>query len=230
MLSPAEAFPKAWPWIAGLIGLAGLLLVFLPQHIAAGIIIAIALIIIMGIFRWFDGAVFTLLSVEKVLEVHDANGARATLTRHMTARVNHKGVTEFWCRNISADGNISNLKIDGAAPFEEKREAGDRQVCKRFNQPLKRHEQFEMALSYDLADSFPAPTEGLIHVVESPTKRLRLVVILPEGRKARAARMLLRFGGQVHKELNKPTIKGRRIEFETAWLKLGEEYCLEWDW
>ena len=229
-MSPTEAFPKAWPWIGATIGLAGLLLWFLPEHKVLGIFILLATGVVVWFICWLNRPEFTLLSVEKVLDISDAAGKSAKLLRCMTARANHKGITEFWCRNISADGAIANIRIDNVEPAFIKTEAGDKQVCKRFDRPLKRGQKFDMVLSYELADSFPGTTEGLIHVVECQTKRLRLVVTLPDARNAKAARMSLRYGGQIHKDLPAPTITGRRIEFETKWTKLGAEYSLEWDW
>lgn len=193
----------------------------------------VILVVVTGLFwtKWYlDRPSFTILEVEKVLEIRDTKGKNATLLRIHSARCNHSGITEFWCRGISADGTISNIKIDDAPPNEQRTDAGDIQVCKRFHRPLKRGQKFRMTLSYDLTDSFPLSSETLIHSVGSATNKLRMVVTLPEARKAKAARAFLRYGGEIHKELPLPKITNRRIEIEISRLRLGSEYCLEWDW
>src|SRR5581483_2539841 len=129
-MSPAEAFPKAWPWITAVIGVTVLLLVFMPDHTVVGVLIICILVGLTWLFWWLNRPMFTFISVEKVLTIQDVDGKVAKLLRYQTARANHKGITEFWCRNISADGSIDNILIDDQAPFQVRKEAGDTQVCK----------------------------------------------------------------------------------------------------
>lgn len=154
------------------------------------------------------------------------------MIRTQKAKTNHKGLTEFWYRNISADGDIENILIDGNEPDEEKTEAGDRLVCKRFGRPLQRGDTFLMELSYDLLKSFSGNPEGLIHVVDYKTKKLRMVVNFHTDKPCRTARAFLRFGGQAHKPLPQPTLNSNKtkIEIEIKRPRLGADYYLEWDW
>lgn len=221
-------------WIGILIGLPGFLLLFFSQHVViASLLVAIGAGMLW--VRWYiNQPEFTLLLVEKILTINDVEGRTAVLLRCQEGVANQKGLTEFWCRNISADGPITNIRLDDRPPHEVKREAGDTQVCKRFNRALEHGEQFSMKLSYDLTDSFPKSTEGMIHVVECKTKRLKMVVTLPGGRPATAARASLRYGGNPHMRLPQPRLTGQttgeRIEMEIKSPRLGAEYCLEWDW
>lgn len=219
-------------WAALILTIPGFLLLFLKGQVALGLL-ALALVVFLSWLVWFlRQPVFTLIAVEKTLTIHDPRADNASLVRIQSTRCNHKGLTEFWCRNISADGRIQNIRIDGREPDDRKTEAGDILVCKRFAHPLKRGERFQMQLSYDLVNAFPGDTEGLIHVVDYKTKKLRLVAILHPERACRTARAFLRFGGQLHTELPQPVISAdnTRIEIELKRPRLGADYYLEWEW
>lgn len=203
---------------------------YFPEHLVVAGMIVMILVILLIIYHELNKPDFTVLCIEKILTINDREGKSASLSRVQTARANHKGITEFWCRNISADGSISNILIDNKTPDGQRTEAGDIQVCKRFRDPLKFREIFKMVLSYELKDSFTSNPESIIHVVEAETKFLRLVALLPKDRLPKSAKARLRYGGANHKELSSPKLSGERIEFELKRPKLGAEYCLEWEW
>ena len=221
-------------WIGIILGIPGLLIALFTD---AGVVASVFLILCGVLFWarwWINQPVYTLICVEKVLTIEDRLGKSARLVRFQEGVANHKGMSEFWCRNISADGEISNILIDNRPPYDSERRAGDIQVCARFRQPLERGESFKMKLSYDLTDSFLRTPEAIIHVVESKTKKLKLVVVLPSERPATNAVVTLSFGGQPHRRLFPPRLTGQvtgeRIEWEIKGPKLGAEYRLEWEW
>jgi hypothetical protein len=207
----------------------GVFLLF-GEHAANGLLVLTLLALILLVWYFLNKPEFTVLRIDKTLSISDASGSKATLLRDQTAQANHKGITEFWCRNISADGTISNILINGEPPAKQIKEAGDIQVCMQISPPPRARERFKMALSYDLTDSFLTARESLIHVVEAETKLLRMVVELPKQRMPKTARLFLRFGGQVFKELKAPIVAGARIEAEIKRPRLGAEYCLHWEW
>jgi hypothetical protein len=219
-------------WAGIVLGLPSFLGYFVSPYAGA----AALCLLLLGVFIWYHRqgnlSEFTVLEIEKTLTIHTIDGRSATLQRSQTARSNHKGITEFWCRNISSDGSITNILIDGAPPHIQKTEAGDIQVCKRFPQALSKGQEFNTVLTYDLSDSFLNASEGLIHVVEAPTKRLWLIVVLPSGRSARNVRASLRYGGNPHTNLPTPSVSnnGLRMEMMVNKPVLGAEYCLDWDW
>ncbi|MCA1566376.1 MAG: hypothetical protein LC803_12205 [Acidobacteria bacterium] len=219
-------------WGGIILGLPGFLAYFVSPY--AGV--AALCLALLAVFIWYQRqgnlSEFTVLEIEKTLTINTRDGSRATLQRSQTARSNHKGITEFWCRNISSDGSITNIRIDGDPPHIQKTEAGDIQVCKRFQPALSKGQKFNTVLTYDLLDSFSNPSEGLIHVVEAPTKRLRLIVILPHGKPARNVRASLRYGGNPHMNLPTPhaSNNGLRMEMTVNKPVLGAEYCIDWDW
>jgi len=219
-------------WISLFIGLPGFALLIFNGQVVIGVLVlvlvggVIAISVVLGLPQ------FTILEVEKVLTFHDATAHMARLVRTQRARANQNGLTEFWTRNISADGRIENIQIDNGRPDDERREAGDIQVCKRYPHPLKRGQIFTMVLSYDLIDSFSNANEAVSHIVEGKTKRLQIVVNFHELKPVLTASAFLSFGGQIHKELEKPTVehRNRRAEYVHKKPKLGGEYSLEWEW
>lgn len=223
---------ELWGWALLVTGVPGFLLFFVSVN--AGLV-ALVLALIGGTV-WYliliRQPVFTILEVEKILTVHDADGHRASLQRNQKAKANHHGVTEFWCRNISADGSIENILIDNQLPHEQKKGAGEIQVCKHFAQALTRGQQFNTSLYYEMVDSFRSNPEILIHIVESKTRKVRLIVHLPQSRPCRSAKAFSCFGGHVCKILPPPNITdmGCKIEVILNKPEIGAEYCLEWDW
>lgn len=224
----------SWASLAGLlIGIPGFLLLFIKGNAVIGVL---ALIVIGCIlfFRWYlNQPETTIIEVTKELDFHDPQARKATLVRHQTARANHKGITEFWVRNITSDGTIENILVDGKLPDEVRHVAGTIEVCKRFQRPLVRGRSESMNLSYDLIDSFDVGrTQAMIHTISSKTKQVRMVVNFHPDKPCTTAKLFLTFGGQEHKALQEPKIsrKGRRIEVEIKRPQLGAEYYLEWEW
>lgn len=215
------------------LALPGVLLLFSNQ-VAVGILELTIVLLIFVFWHAKNKPLITLLEVEKLASIKDAKGIDASFTSRQKTKTNHKGLTELWFRNISSDGSVSNILIDNKTPSEIKTEAGDVRACVRFNKAKKADEKFEVTLSFDAKNAFPADTEFLIHVVEAETKKLKIVVELPINRKASGARLFLQYGGNPHKELAKPLISisssGQRLESEIKRPLLGAEYCLEWDW
>jgi hypothetical protein len=214
------------------IALPSTMLLFFSDHIAIGILVLVFMLI--AIINWHvqNKPLITVLEIEKSAVINDSQGIDASFTSRQKTITNHKGLIELWFRNISSDGVINNILIDNKIPSDIKTEAGDIRACIRFNKPKKAHEQFEATLTFDAKNAFSANTEFVIHVVEAETKKLKLVVELTINRKASDARVFLQYGGNPHKELEKPLISdsGRRLETNIKRPLLGAEYCLEWDW
>lgn len=208
----------------------GFLLLFYSDHIAVGILAIIISVVLGIIWYWLNKQPFTILMIEKTLIIYDVNGKKANLCRKQNTRANHKGLTEFWCRNISADGSISNICINNEKPVETRVEAGDLQVCARFKKPKHAGDKFNLVISYDLENAFQQQTESLIHVVSMETKNLKMRVEFPKDRLPKTATATLRFGGDTYKELPAPEIFGNTVIMEIKKPRLGAEYCLEWEW
>jgi len=218
-------------YVGIIVGLPGFLILFMGDRYVLGIFALIVVALLFWHLWSLQRPNFTVVEIDKLLRIHD-QGQTASFVREQTMKANHKGLTEFWIKGISADGQIERILIDDNKPDEVRVEAGDILVCKRFPQPLKRGKEFKLRHSYDLINSFPNNTEMLIHTANFKTKVVRMRVELPPGRPCKAARASLRFGGQFHAELARPTVYSgnKRIEIEIRKPKLGGDYYLEWDW
>lgn len=219
-------------WVGIVIGIPGFLLLFVTGQIAVGVVVVF---IVAGLI-WFrsslDQPEFTLLLVEKTLSFTDPQGHRAAFVRVQKARANHKGLREFWIGNMSVDGSMEDIRIDGRMPDYQQQEAGDTRICKRFSRPLNRGEVVDTKTTYFLIDSFPNNPDKLLHTVAYKTKMLRVRVNFHSDRPCRNARIYLRYGSQIYKSLPPPRVSadGCDVEFEVKRPKLGAEYCLEWEW
>jgi len=219
-------------WAALVIGIPGFALLFVSGHAVEG---AFAVTIFGGLIwlRWaLSRPEFTIVELKKTLTFHDAHGHKATFERNQIVKANHKGLTEFWVKSISADGQIENLQIDGREPDHKRTRAGALEICKHFRQPLQRGETDEMLLSYVMIDAFPEDLESLNHGVGHRTRRLTIVVMFHHDKPCRSARAFLRYGGQIYKSLPQPNISNDscKIEMEIKRPKLGSQIYLEWDW
>ncbi len=227
--------PDLWIALAGLIiGIPGFILLFKSPTATAAVITVLLLLSVflaLGYVYWSQRLPhFTIESVEKELAFLHQDCKHATLSRKQTAIANHPGITEFWCRNIAADGSIQNIQIDGARPNDERHVLGEIEVCKRFRSPLKRGQSFTTVLTYDLVDCFPQEREQLIHVVEGRTKKLRLEIRFPAGRNVRNPRAIIKFGGEERSQLDSLVVSQSVLLLEVKRPKFGADYVVEWNW
>jgi hypothetical protein len=227
--------PDLWIALAALvIGIPAFILLFRGPTWAVGIITVLLLLVVflaLAYVRWTTHKPhFTIAAVDKELVFHNADCKVATLTRRQTAVANHRGISEFWCRNIASDGGIDNIQVDGAAPSEHRHILGEVEVCKRFDRPLERGQSFTTVLSYDLIDSFPRNREQLIHVVEGRTGKLRLAIRFPAGKNIKDARAFLKFGGEERSQLDGLEVSQSSLVLEIRRPKFGADYVIEWNW
>jgi hypothetical protein len=219
-------------WIGIAIGLPGFVVLFGTGKWAIAVLVAL----IVGLLIWHKWVVsrpdFSVLDIEKTYVIQDRAAHRTILRRSQRMKANHKGLTEFWFTNISADGGIENILIDGKAPAEERLEAGDLRVCRRWDRPLRRGDEIGIDFSYDLVDAFPSNPEGVIHVAAYKAKRLKLVVQFHKERPCTSVRAFLRYGGQIYRDLPTPRVSEdrSRAELEIHRLKIGREVELQWTW
>lgn len=169
------------------IGLLGLIPIFRDANAQEGILYCIALFLLLSLFivlfRSGKGPQYSTTAMRKTLEFKSPDGAKATLTRDQSIRVNYGSMDEIWCRNIVADGKIENVRVDGESPLPEDRQALGclLDVRKRFGTTLYRGQETTVCWTHDLVDSFPGRREFVDHDVTPATHLLELVVALPHG-------------------------------------------------
>jgi hypothetical protein len=182
--------------------------------------------------RQGTGPQYTTLSMKKTLEIVAEDGSFARLHREQRIRVRYGHLSEIWCRNLVADGSITNLLIDGVNPDDFERTGCLLSICKKFGEPLFRGQEVTVLWTYDLLDSFPATHEALEHDITPGMQHLELEVRLPDGRRGRNAASHKLFAGEPAKQLAEPVVEGngRTIRVSQKGLAEGSTIRLSWDW
>jgi hypothetical protein len=215
MLLPLAIAP---PWTA--------LLVWI---LLAVVVLTVAAVLAYGRFR--DTPIFTHLEVEKTLTFLDASAEIADLSTNLKSRVNHNEVDEIWFRNIAADGQITNIRIDDRPPDKSLRKAGTLEVCKEFGRHLRKGEIVTTKLSYELHNSFSGAREGMTHVIATQTADLRLNVQFHQGRMPKSARVFVGYASTDDEVLQAPVWRNdQSLRVHITRPKVGAYYTVEWDW
>jgi|HubBroStandDraft_5_1064220.scaffolds.fasta_scaffold71490_2 hypothetical protein len=213
------------------IGIPGFLIFFLSDKLAHAVVV---LVVVCACAAWWiytiwrdRRPVFTVFLLEKTLEIKDP--LDAFVTRRQKVRINHKGITEWWCRNLATDGTIQNILIDGMPPDETVESSGSLHVCRRFD-PKNRGDFWESTLTYQVLDSFLKNREEYIHFTGFETKNLKVEVRLC--RPCTAAELYLTYAGEQRESLSAPVISPdkRVITYELKRPLLGAQYHLRWFW
>lgn len=207
----------------------GVLVALLTKFIVIALIVAVcAALLIYEQIRQNKFA-FSIADLRKVLTVHDTCGKKATLTQTQMTTACHTDNSEYWFKNIRSAGSISNFRVNGNSPAEQKHENGSYQVCIKFPPELKVINGSDLTLTYQCEGAFTQNEGILSHVVDDDTQRLRLIVELPAGRAISTARFFSIHDGK-EEALLPPVIIGQTIEADIKNPKRGVEYCLQWNW
>lgn len=207
----------------------GVLVALLTKFIVIALIVAVcAALLIFEQIRQNKHA-FSIADLRKILTVHDTCGKKATLTQTQMTTACHVDNSEYWFKNIRSIGSISNFRINNTDPAELRKENDSYQVCMKFPPELKVINGSDLTLTYQCEGAFTQNEGILSHVVDDDTKRLRLIVELPEGRAISTARFFSIHDGK-EEALLPPVITGQTIEADIKNPKQGVEYCLQWNW
>lgn len=207
----------------------GVLVALLTKFIVIALIVAVcAALLIFEQIRQNKHA-FSIADLRKILTVHDTCGKKATLTQTQMTTACHADNSEYWFKNIRSIGSISNFRINNTDPAELRKENDSYQVCMKFPPELKVINGSDLTLTYQCEGAFTQNEGILSHVVDDDTKRLRLIVELPEGRAISTARFFSIHDGK-EEALLPPVITGQTIEADIKNPKQGVEYCLQWNW
>jgi hypothetical protein len=193
------------------------------------------LIVFLLIYRqWINTReLFTFRDIHKTLTFNDATGNLAVLECRFDAKANHTGIQQIWFRNINADGDVTNITIDGQAPAVVQRKAGSWEVCKQFDHAVRSGDKHTIDLRYELLNSFSGNPESITHIVASKTKKLTVRVIFHDKRVGRQIRSFVGRAGAVEEPLNDQprTIEnGNGVEIEIDKPKIGSYFTIEWRW
>ena len=223
-------------WLGLLVGLIGLIPVLHEASFKLSTLLVLVLVVVGGYLVYSEWQVtrsaMTTLALEKKVIIHDAGGVSSTLIRVQKIRANYAFLPEIWFRNMVTDGSFGPVTIDGAPPSDTTTMGCLISYAKRFNPPLSRGTIRDVRLECNVANSFPATEEGLLHEVAQDTRVLHLKVELPASRTCKTAALLLEAAGEPARELEKPEISSDR-RFITSTVKMpitGYTYHLHWTW
>lgn len=184
--------------------------------------------------RSLEAPPFTTLNVVRTLTFEDAAAHKAEFTDTRRIQVNHRGISEYWFRQLAPPERIHDKLIDGEEPHDEAQELGLVRLCKKFPRNLSRGESFESTLTANYIDAFPDDTEFFVHSIMDPTEKLRLEVKFHPDKPCLEARTLVGYGAGSYELLegDQPvrSNQGRKLEFEIENLNRGQNYRIEWDW
>ncbi|HHA2532628.1 TPA: hypothetical protein ACOEBE_000225 [Stenotrophomonas maltophilia] len=227
-----------WIGVAGIvIGIPGLLVLFLGPNAVAAVLAVVLLLVIGGAvwaFRWGRSRPpFSMKKVGVHLVVHDDQGIKATLSKCYSAIPQYGHLSEMTHRNIGADGAITQIKWNGELVDQSwvQQSAGQYSVNIRFPGPLTRDREYSWTLSYDADNSFLGNQESLYYVVDFPAKEVNITVSLPNTRGAKSAHCFL-VQGASKKPLADPSINSHNgtIHFTVKKPRVGSEYEIAWNW
>lgn len=221
-----------------LIGIPGFLLILASEKYAIFflvvtivVVIAIAARIIRKLLK---SPPFIMKSVDVYLEIHDTNGALATLKKEYQVVPMFEHLQEMSHRNIAADGAIENLCWNGTPIPAKQIETimGEHLITIKFPGPLKRRKQFAGCLSYDAKDSFSSTQESLFYVVDFPAKKVNITINFPAGRVAKTAHGYRVAGSGKELLGTQPVLDGnvRTIKLELKSPRVGDEYEIAFGW
>lgn len=223
-------------WVGVAIGMLGLIPIFrdspLQLRVAYTAILVLLLVLFAVLYRSGRGPQYSTLSMKKTLELVEPDGSLARMRREQRIRVNYGQLSEIWCRNIVADGNIQRVHIDGEQPDEEKKMGCLLSVCKRFDTPIFKGQEASIVWTYELVNSFLAKAEVLDHDVKQATRFLELTVIFPNNRPCRGAGLHELIAGDPERLLQSPTIEsnGTLVKATIRRPEKGRTIRLTWDW
>lgn len=176
----------------------------------------------------------TRLEVIKTLTIHDEHGTLATVVRTQKERANRNLKLYNFIVNASADGAITEMKIDGQEVNASEREfsCGSWTLTRTKQIFLQKGQTVTTEFSFKTADSYTRDVERSTLTIPVQTKKIVLEVNLPPNRPCLDASAYLEYGGQPHSPLPKPsTLNGmRKIVLTEENPKLGGAYCLQWKW
>lgn len=174
---------------------------------------------------------YTILCHHGRVDIQDDGGKTALYRKTLTLRPNHPGLEHYTHRNLSADGTLTDFRVNPEVLLENQGvRAGDYYVSIRFFNQLPRGRPVTTWLEATCRDCFTKQREGFIVFVDQPTRAAKVEVVLP--RKPYDVRAIFRYSGR-DQELEAPAITGNSIVWERSQrfmnLPFGE-YEVSWSW
>jgi len=221
-----------------ILGLPGFVLIFSSGNAAVGDIVVAAAFLFL-IVAWYVGwrlrrPPFTMKTIVVRLEIFDSGGKQARLSKTYQIRPNFRHLHQMTHRNIAADGTITDLRWNDK-PISDRQiqqVLGEYEVTVDFKTPLAVGRVFEGMLSYEAANSFLEPKEGLVYVADFRSSKVTLRIDLPQSRRCTSAELYQVRGASKILLAGKAVIgeNGKSITAELKRPPVGAEYGIWWEW
>jgi hypothetical protein len=223
----------------GLVGFIRALYFFINEQVVGGLLtlgIVVVLVAAIFIIRWLISLPpFTVLENKKTLSFEgDPRGHNARHHDVRKIRANHKGMSEYWFKEIGPPNFIQDIQVDGDPPSDQQTELNALRICKRFPQALGWREKFKTTLSLDIAGAFPESHEAYIHKGMDATKKLEIKVKFHNQKRCISGKAYVGYGGGAYEPLTTGNFSrsedGRELELIIKKPRRGQHYRIEWDW
>lgn len=223
-------------WVGVVIGLLGLIPIFesanLQLRIAYSIILFLLLAGFIFLYRYGRGPIYETIRLRKVVTITQKDGSLAELRREQTIRVRYGSLDGIWWRGNSADGSLSEFKVDGNDPDKIETSAGEQSFYKAFQPPLPKGEEQQVNWSLQVIDSFKLAQESFEHNTIPWTKELEMEINFPHDRKCRNPRFYVKIAGDYvgpHDGMENIG-DGLQLVAKVHAPKPGHTYCIGWAW
>ena len=187
------------------------------------------------------GAVPSAVSIQKLeakLEILDASGNRAKMTRTQTMRARQSVPNfRFLVSQVGVPpGKLNILSLTSSTHTGTKctmqSSGGIVEIWAEFTEAIEKNTDIGLELIYEIADAFPATTEYLSHQVMDETEEAALTVHFPTTRQCTQSVLLLEFGA-VKTPVPKSKLSHTGIKVAAPLpknLSIGSIYRLQWEW
>lgn len=207
-----------------------------PPYNVIGFLCLLIAFLLMLFWVIINLPAWTVLQMEKIVNIKYSAGLQPVqevqIIKKSKIRANHKGISEFYHRNIRSDGIIKGFKLDKRPVANENIEqrVGEYIISERFK-PMGIWQTRESELIIEAENAYPKSTEFTSYKPDFRTKKVKIEINFPEQKPARCVKAYCCIGAET-KGLTTPTLSanGLKCTWEGTDLLPGSDYFVEWDW
>ena len=234
-----------WANMLAGIGVVLTLLIGVPSTVALlqggntglGVLVLLLSLIVLAMligFGWYIGLPnWTVLHFSVRLVLHDDEGKSATFRKTLRLRPNKSGQQTYIHRNLSADGEITNFRVDDDVDMTTAvQQSADWRLPVVFKNQKRRWKECETWLAADFVDCFTKKRESFTLLVEPNTRDVELEVEFPTTSSPRDPMAIFRSSGMETELDPPPVINGTTLTWSITrrWRPLSGEYEIFWEW